>query len=143
MYVHFLGQEVKPTAKGCYGVVSGAVEVHFQVCVCVWTCMCARVRVCVRVCDVIKMVTLSHVFAEEDIMKPSSPQCRLRYHFAIPFTTPPGCVWSSFSTGNHVSHQGLCMGISQMGDQFHSQTAIRHPIRSCQTQGQQPLSDFV
>ena len=44
VYVRFLGQEVKPTAKGRYGVVSGAVEAHFQV------CMCARACVCVCVC---------------------------------------------------------------------------------------------
>ena len=33
VYVRFMGQEVKPTAKGRYGVVSGSVESHFQVCV--------------------------------------------------------------------------------------------------------------
>ena len=32
VYVRFMGQEVKPTAKGRYGVVSGSVESHFQVC---------------------------------------------------------------------------------------------------------------
>ena len=33
VFVRFMGQEVKPTAKGRYGVVSGSVESHFQVCV--------------------------------------------------------------------------------------------------------------
>lgn len=30
VFVRFMGQEVKPTAKGRYGVVSGSVESHFQ-----------------------------------------------------------------------------------------------------------------
>ena len=47
VYIRFMGQGVKPTAKGRYGVVSGAVESRFQVCVCVCVRVCVRVCVCV------------------------------------------------------------------------------------------------
>ena len=39
---------------------------HFYLCAC-GVCMCVRVYECV-VCDVIKMVALSHVLTEEDIL---------------------------------------------------------------------------